>query len=94
MVYANKSYKTATYEKSIEDAYKKSALILNWFYTNPRLSSGIVKGFNNKAKRTIKKTYGFMDIHTYAKVKNTYHMPYIISLESYHYQNLPIDLTV
>ena len=37
----------------------KSALILNWFDTNPRLSSGIVEGYNNKAKLTIKKAYGF-----------------------------------
>jgi len=38
---------------------EKSGLILNWFDTNPRLSSGIVEGFNNKAKLTIKKAYGF-----------------------------------
>ena len=37
----------------------KSDLILNWFDTDPRLSSGIVEGFNNKAKLTIKKAYGF-----------------------------------
>ena len=37
----------------------KSELILNWFDTNPRLSSGVVEGFNNKAKLTIKKAYGF-----------------------------------
>ena len=37
----------------------KSDLILNWFDTNPRLSPGIVEGFNNKAKLTIKKAYCF-----------------------------------
>lgn len=37
----------------------KSDLIMNWFDTDPRLSSGIVEGFNNKAKLTIKKAYGF-----------------------------------
>lgn len=37
----------------------KSALILNWFDTNPRLSTGVVEGFNNKAKLTVKKAYGF-----------------------------------
>jgi len=37
----------------------KCELILNWFDTDPRLSSGIVEGFNNKAKLTIKKAYGF-----------------------------------
>jgi len=40
---------------------KKSDLIMNWFDTNPRLSSGVVEGFNNKAKLTIKKAYGFKD---------------------------------
>ena len=38
---------------------KKRSLIMNWFDTNPRLSSGVVEGFNNKAKLTIKKAYGF-----------------------------------
>lgn len=37
----------------------KSDLILNWFDSNPRLSSGVVEGLNNKAKLTIKKAYGF-----------------------------------
>lgn len=38
---------------------KKKELILNWFEANPRLSSGIAEGFNNKAKLVIKKAYGF-----------------------------------
>jgi len=38
---------------------EKNELIMNWFDTNPRLSSGVVEGFNNKAKLTIKKAYGF-----------------------------------
>ena len=38
---------------------EKSDLILNCFDTTPRLSSGVVEGFNNKAKLTIKKAYGF-----------------------------------
>lgn len=38
---------------------ERKELILNWFDTNPRLSSGIVEGFNNKAKLTIKMAYGF-----------------------------------
>ena len=37
----------------------KRALILNWFDTNPSLSSAIVEGYNDKAKLTIKKAYGF-----------------------------------
>lgn len=33
-------------------------LILNWFHAKA-LSSGIVEGFNAKAKLTMKKAYGF-----------------------------------
>lgn len=34
-------------------------LILNWFKAHGRLSSGTVEGFNNKAKLTMRKAYGF-----------------------------------
>lgn len=34
-------------------------LILNWFRARGTMSSGIVEGFNNKAKLTTKKAYGF-----------------------------------
>ena len=34
-------------------------LILNWFVMNGKLSSGIVEGFNTKAKLTIRKAFGF-----------------------------------
>ena len=33
-------------------------LILNWF-ASIRLSSGVVEGFNNKVKLTVRKRYGF-----------------------------------
>ncbi|MFM2218250.1 MAG: hypothetical protein RL240_2568, partial [Planctomycetota bacterium] len=33
-------------------------LLLNWFEARG-LSSGIVEGFNNKAKLTVRKSYGF-----------------------------------
>jgi transposase len=39
-------------------------LILNWFETKERLSNGIVEGFNNKAKLTMKKAYGFKQYKT------------------------------
>ena len=39
-------------------------LILNWFKTKKRLSNGIVEGFNNKAKLTIRKSYGFRTYKT------------------------------
>lgn len=35
------------------------ALILNWFVAEGRLSAGTVEGFNNKAKLTLRKAYGF-----------------------------------
>lgn len=34
-------------------------LLLNWFQAHGTLSAGIVEGFNNKAKLTIRKSYGF-----------------------------------
>ena len=35
------------------------ALILNYFHAKKEFSSGIVEGFNNKAKLTIRRSYGF-----------------------------------
>jgi transposase len=34
-------------------------LILNWFHARGTISAGVVEGFNNKAKLTTKKAYGF-----------------------------------
>jgi transposase len=34
-------------------------LLLNWFKAKKQFSSGIVAGFNNKAKLTTRKAYGF-----------------------------------
>ena len=34
-------------------------LILNWFRMKERLSNGVVEGFNNKVKLTMRKSYGF-----------------------------------
>ena len=38
-------------------------LILNWFRAKGAISSGIVEGFNNKAKLSIRKAYGFRTYH-------------------------------
>ena len=38
---------------------KHKQLILNWFHANGTISAGTVEGFNNKAKLTIRKAYGF-----------------------------------
>lgn len=37
----------------------KTALILNWFRAEEKLSTGIVEGFNNKLKLITRKAYGF-----------------------------------
>ena len=34
-------------------------LILNWFRARGTISSGVVEGFNGKAKLTTRKTFGF-----------------------------------
>ena len=34
-------------------------LLLNWFWAKKQFSSGIVEGFNTKAKLTTRKAYGF-----------------------------------
>ena len=39
---------------------KHEQLLLNWFESQG-LSSGVVEGFNNKAKLTMRKAYGFKD---------------------------------
>lgn len=38
-------------------------LLLNWFRAKKQCSSGVVEGFNNKAKLTTKKAYGFRSFH-------------------------------
>jgi len=38
-------------------------LILNWFRAKGAISSAIVEGFNNKAKLSIRKAYGFRTFH-------------------------------
>jgi transposase len=40
--------------------------ILNWFHARGMISAGVVEGFNNKAKLTTKKAYGF---RTYAAIE-------------------------
>ncbi len=38
---------------------KHKELLLNWFHAKGEISSGTVEGFNNKAKLTMRKAYGF-----------------------------------
>jgi transposase len=42
---------------------KHRPLILNWFTAKGQLSSGIVEGFNAKAKLTTRKAFGFRSYH-------------------------------
>ncbi len=42
---------------------KHEPLLLNWFESQG-VSSGIVEGFTNKAKLTMRKAYGFKDSET------------------------------
>lgn len=37
-------------------------LILNWFRARGKISAGVVEGFNNKAKLTTRKAYGFRTV--------------------------------
>lgn len=39
------------------------ALLLNWFRAKGQLSSGVVEGFNTKAKLTTRKAFGFRTYH-------------------------------
>jgi transposase len=39
-------------------------LLLNWFRAKGNISAGIVEGFNNKAKLTMRKSYGFREYET------------------------------
>ncbi len=42
---------------------KHRPLLLNWFRAKGQFSTGIVEGFNNKAKLTTRKAYGFKTYH-------------------------------
>ena len=39
------------------------ALILNYFHARKQFSSGVVEGLNNKAKLTMRESYGFRTFH-------------------------------
>lgn len=46
-------------KKFLRTIRKHKSLILSYFYAKKEVTSGIVEGFNNKAKLTIGKSYGF-----------------------------------
>ncbi|HEY2837787.1 MAG TPA: ISL3 family transposase [Pirellulales bacterium] len=43
---------------------KHRPLLLNWFRAKGAISAGIIEGFNNKAKLTMRKSYGFREYET------------------------------
>jgi len=60
-------------------------LLLNWFRAKGEISAGIVEGFNNKAKLTIRKAYGFRTPEAIIP------SPYIINFATSPSHNSPID---
>ena len=50
-------------QKLAKTLLKHEPLLLNWFESQG-LSSGVVEGFNNKAKLTMRKAYGFKEFQT------------------------------
>jgi transposase len=46
-------------KKMAKTLRKHRPLLMNWFKAKGELSSGVVEGFNNKAKLTMRKSYGF-----------------------------------
>lgn len=57
------SSKIEPMQKLAKTLMKHEPLLLNWFESQG-LSSGVVEGFNNKAKLTMRKAYGFREFET------------------------------
>jgi len=51
------------YRATSKTLLKHESLMLNWFESQG-LSSGVVEGFNNKAKLTVRKAWGFKEYET------------------------------
>ncbi|MDT8405337.1 transposase, partial [Sulfuriflexus sp.] len=51
--------KIAPMKKVAKMLRRHRTLLLNWFRAKGQMSSGVVEGFNTKAKLTIRKGYGF-----------------------------------
>jgi transposase len=54
----------APLKKIARSLRKHRELLLNWFHARGTISAGIVEGFNNKAKLTLRKSYGFREYET------------------------------
>ena len=51
-------------KKVAERLRRHRELIMNWFHAKGAISAGTVEGFNNKAKLTTRKAYGFRGFRT------------------------------
>ena len=70
-------------KKLAKTLLKHESLLLNWFESKG-LSSGIVEGFNNKAKLTMRKAYGF-------KTFENIQIACFTNSANFRNQNLPTD---
>gem|GEM_PF-1355753 len=70
-------------KKLAKTLLKHESLLLNWFVSKG-LSSGIVEGFNNKAKLTMRKAYGF-------KTFENIQIACFTNSANFRNQNLPTD---
>jgi len=61
-------------------------LLLNYFKAKKQFSSGVVKGLNNKAKLTMRKSYGFPTFVSW-------NSPSITHLANYLSRNLPMNFS-
>jgi transposase len=59
VVPANDAFPHRTHEEDRPVTAQHRELILNYFRAHKLLSSGVVEGLNNKAKVTMRKSYGF-----------------------------------
>jgi transposase len=55
--------KLESMKKGAKMLRRNRPLLLNWFRAKKQFSSGIVEGFNTKAKLTTRKAYGFKTYH-------------------------------
>ena len=76
-------------------------LIVNWFKANKRFSSGVVEGLKNKAKLTMRKSYGFrsteilaMDLY-HALMKLPEPEPaYEFYRRVFYFNNIKVDIKI
>ncbi len=56
--------KIAPMKKVAKSLRAHRSLIMNWFHAQGKLSSGVVEGFNNKVKLTLRRSYGWKEYET------------------------------